>query len=138
MPTSKRKMDRKRWKKTKITGKRSNDRLGLKTKEKPQTHVQKYINVYGRWLSQRFSQSVERKMYQRRQRTSGFDAIERDALYSRISESTIPKNGRTGKTGRRKVEKRKGKRFKGWVIVAGRWHMGLSDFTDKQPCCFFR
>ena len=37
MPTSKRKMNRKRWKKTKITGKRSNDRLGLKTKEKPQT-----------------------------------------------------------------------------------------------------
>ena len=70
--------------------------------------------------------------------TSGFDAIERDALYSRISESTIPKNGRTGKTGRRKAEKRKGKRFKGWVIVAGRWHMGLSDFTDKQPRCFFR
>ena len=34
MPTSKRKMNRKRWKKNKITGKRSNDRLGLKTKEK--------------------------------------------------------------------------------------------------------
>ena len=30
MPTSKRKMNRKRWEKTKITGKRSNDRLGFK------------------------------------------------------------------------------------------------------------
>ena len=80
-------------KKTKITGKRSNGRLGLKTKEKPQSHAQRYINVYGRWLSKRFSQSVERKMYQRRQRALGFDAIERDALYSRICESTVPKNG---------------------------------------------
>ncbi len=123
--------------KTKITGKRSNDRLGLKTKEKPQSHVQRYINVYGRWLSQRLSQSVERKMYQRRQGTSGFDAIERDALFSRISESAVPKNGRTSKTRRRKVGKRKEKRFKGWAIVAGHWHMGLSVFTDKQSCCFF-
>ena len=29
MPTSKRKMNRKRWKQPKITGKRPNDRLGL-------------------------------------------------------------------------------------------------------------
>ena len=33
MPTSKRKMNRKRWKQPKITGKRSNDRLGLNSKE---------------------------------------------------------------------------------------------------------
>ena len=137
MPTSKRKMNRKRWKKTKITGKRSNDRLGVKTKENPQSHAQRYINVYGRWLSERFSQSVERKMYQRRQRALGFDAIERDALYSRICESTVPKNGRIGKTGRRKVERRKEETLKGWAIVAGHWHMGLSVFTDKQPRRFF-
>ena len=31
MPTNKRKMNRKRWKKTKITSKRSNDRLGFNT-----------------------------------------------------------------------------------------------------------
>ena len=62
--------------------------------------IDKYINevtsnnVYGRRLSQRLPQGVERKMYQRRQGALGFDAIERDALFSRISESAVPKNGR--------------------------------------------
>jgi hypothetical protein len=96
-----------------------------KQRNKPKSHVQRYNNVYGRWLSERFSQSLERKMYQRRQRTSGFDAIERDALFSRISESTVPKNGRIGKTGRRKVERRKEETLKGWAIVASHWYMGL-------------
>ena len=38
MPTNKRKMNRKRWKKTKITSKRSNDRLGFNTFVNKQKH----------------------------------------------------------------------------------------------------
>ena len=100
--------------------------------------IDKYINevtpnnVYGRRLSQRLPQSVERKMYQRRRRTLGFDAIERDALFSRICESAVPKNGRTGKAGRREVEKRKEEALKGWAIATGHWHTDLSEFTDER------
>ncbi|PXX22280.1 hypothetical protein EJ73_01270 [Hoylesella shahii DSM 15611 = JCM 12083] len=100
--------------------------------------IDKYINkvtsnnVYGRRLSQRLPQSVERKMYQRRQGALGFDAIERDALFSRISESAVPKNGRASKAGRREVERRKEKALKGWAIATGHWHTDLSEFTDEQ------
>ena len=100
--------------------------------------IDKYINevtpnnVYGRRLSQRLPQSVERKMYQRRQGTLGFDAIERDALFSRISESAVPKNGRASKAGRREVERRKEETLKGWAIATGHWHTDLSEFTDEQ------
>jgi hypothetical protein len=100
--------------------------------------IDKYINevtpnnVYGRRLSQRLPQGVERKMYQRRQGTSGFDAIERDVLFSRISESAVPKNGRASKAGRREVERRKEEALKGWAIATGHWHTDLSEFTDEQ------
>jgi len=100
--------------------------------------IDKYINevtsnnVYGRRLSQRLPQGVERKMYQRRQGALGFDAIERDALFSRICESAVPKNGRASKAGRREVERRKEKALKGWAIATGHWHTDLSEFTDEQ------
>ena len=100
--------------------------------------IDKYINevtpnnVYGRRLSQRLPQGVERKMYQRRQGTSGFDAIERDVLFSRISESAVPKNGRASKAGRREVERRKEEALKGWAIATGHWYTDLSEFTDEQ------
>ena len=89
-------------------------------------------NVYGRRLSQRLPQGVERKMYQRRRGALGFDAIERDALFSRICESAVPKNGRTSKAGRREVERRKEEALKGWAIATGHWHVDLSEFTDEQ------
>ena len=100
--------------------------------------IDKYINevtpnnVYGRRLSQRLPQGVERKMYQRRRGTLGFDAIERDALFSRICESAVPKNGRASKTGRREVERRKEEALKGWAIATDHWHTDLLEFTDEQ------
>ena len=82
-------------------------------------------NPYGRRLSQRFPQRVEREMYESQRE----NAV--DALYSRISESSVPANGRFSESGRREIESRKKEALKGWAIATGNWHTDLSAFTNQ-------
>ena len=82
-------------------------------------------NPYGRRLSQRLPQRVEREMYENQRE----NAV--DALYSRISESSVPANGRFSESGRREIESRKKEALKGWAIATGNWHTDLSAFTNQ-------
>ena len=82
-------------------------------------------NPYGRRLSQRLPQRVEREMYESQRE----NAV--DALYSRISESSVPANGRFSESGRREIESRKKEALKGWAIATGNWHTDLSAFTNQ-------
>lgn len=82
-------------------------------------------NPYGRRLSQRLPQRVEREMYEKQRE----NAV--DALYSRISESSVPANGRFSESGRREIESRKKEALKGWAIATGNWHTDLSAFTNQ-------
>ena len=82
-------------------------------------------NPYGRRLSQRLPQRVEREMYESQRE----NAV--DALYSRISESSVPANGRFSESGRREIESRKKEALKGWAIATGNWHTDLSAFTTQ-------
>lgn len=81
-------------------------------------------NPYGRRLSQRLPQRVEREMYEKQRE----NAV--DALYSRISESSVPANGRFSESGRREIESRKKEALKWWAIATGNWHTDLSAFTN--------
>ena len=54
-----------------------------------------------------------------------------DALYSRICESAVPKNGRTSAEGRRKIEARKEELLEGWAKASGNWHESVADFTSN-------
>ena len=82
-------------------------------------------NPYGRRLSQRLPQRVEREMYESQRE----NAV--DALYSRISESSVPANGRFSESGRREIESRKKEALKGRAIATGNWHTDLSAFTNQ-------
>ena len=85
-------------------------------------------NPYGRRISQRLPQSVERKMLESKRE----NAI--DALFSRISERAVSPNRRKLAQGRREIEEKKKELLKGWAIAAGKWHTDISDFTDdKEP-----
>lgn len=81
-------------------------------------------NPYGRRLSERLPQRVERKLYERARE----NAV--DALFSRASESAVAPNGRTREEGRREVEERKKKALEAWAKATGNWHTELTDFTD--------
>lgn len=89
-------------------------------------------NPYGRRLSERLPQRVERKMYQGRREASGFDASKVDALFSRICESAVPANGRFGKDGRRKAETIKEKALKGWAMASGCWYTDFSTLIGNN------
>lgn len=82
-------------------------------------------NPYGRRLSERLPQRVERAMYERARENA------LDALFSRISESAVRPHERTRASGRRAVEERKKELLKQWAIATGNWHTDLSDFTDS-------
>ena len=82
-------------------------------------------NPYGRRLSERLPQAVERRMYERTRE----NAI--DALYSRASESAIPANERTGAAGKRAVEAKKKELLEQWAKATGNWHTDLKDFTEN-------
>ena len=57
-----------------------------------------------------------------------------DVLFSRISESAVPKNERAGAEGKRRIEEKKKELLKKWAIATGNWHTSVSDFTDaKEP-----
>ena len=54
-----------------------------------------------------------------------------DALYSRICESAVAKNGRVSAEGRRRVEAKKEELLEKWAKAAGKWHESIADFTDN-------
>ena len=92
------------------------------------------LNPFGRRLSQRLPQAVERRMYGVSRKDATGDAGKWDALYSRICEASVRPNERFGKAGRRAIEERKKEVLKAWAIATGNWHTDLSDFTDsKEP-----
>ena len=96
--------------------------------------INKYIedatpaNPFGRRISQRLPQRMERALRQ------GARTNAVDALFSRISENSVPANGRFSEAGRRAIEERKKELLKGWAIATGNWHTDLKDFTnDTEP-----
>lgn len=88
-------------------------------------------NPYGRRISQRVPQKMERRLHEGN-RTNAIDA-----LFTRISESAVGKAGEKleGNRGSRERAKEKKKELlKGWAIATGNWHTDISDFTnDKEP-----
>ena len=57
-----------------------------------------------------------------------------DVLFSRISESAVPKNERAGAEGKRRIEEKKKELLKKWAIATGNWHTSVSDFdVDETP-----
>ena len=83
-------------------------------------------NPYGRRLSQRLPQAVERALY------ASERASKVDALFSRISESAVGKNERTRPSGRRAIEEKKKEILTAWAKATGNWHTDISDFTDED------
>ena len=81
-------------------------------------------NPYGRRLSERLPQGVERKMYEGTRE----NAI--DALYSRVCESTVRPNERVSASGRRAIEEKKKELLEQWAKASGNWHTDIKDFTD--------
>ena len=82
-------------------------------------------NPYGRRLSERLPQAVERAMYERARENA------LDALFSRISESAVRPHERTRASGRRAIEERKKELLELWAKATGNWHTDISDFTDS-------
>ena len=96
--------------------------------------IDKYIddgtpkNPYGRRISQRLPQEVERGLYE------GARTNIVDALLSRICEGAVPKTRRNSPSERRRIVDAKNEALKGWAIASGNWHTNLSDFTnDEKP-----
>ena len=82
-------------------------------------------NPYGRRLSERLPQRVERALYER-ERSCAIDA-----LFSRASESAVPANERSGASGKRAVEAKKRELIERWAKATGNWHTDLNEFTDN-------
>ena len=70
-------------------------------------------NPYGRRLSERLPQRVERTLYDRAKE----NAI--DALYGRAAESAVSPHERVSATGRRAIEKRKKEALEQWAKATG-------------------
>ena len=83
-------------------------------------------NRYWRPLSKRLPQGVERGM-RKGERTGAVDA-----LFSRICESSVPKNGRTRPEAKRRIEEKKKELLKKWAIATGNWHTDVSDFDVAE------
>ena len=83
------------------------------------------LNPFGRRISQRLPQKLERKLLE------GARTNIVDALFSRISESAVPSSRRASEEGRREIEERKKEALKGWAIATNNWYTDLSAFTDE-------
>ncbi len=83
-------------------------------------------NPYGRRLSERLPQRVERALYDR----TPENAV--DALFSRIYESSVRPDERTRPSGRRAIEEGKKKALEQWAKASGHWHTDLREFTDDE------
>lgn len=85
-------------------------------------------NPHGRRISERVPQKMERGLHAG-ERTGAIDA-----LFSRICESSVPANGRTGAEARRRIEAKKEECLEAWARATGHWHEGISDFvTETEP-----
>jgi hypothetical protein len=82
-------------------------------------------NPYGRRLSERLPQRVERKGIS----LQSLSAV--DALYGRAVESAVSPHERVSAQGRRAIEERKKEALEQWAKATGNWHADLSDFTDS-------
>lgn len=80
---------------------------------------------YGRRVSERLPQRVERKMLE------GKRGDEVEALISRVSESSIPANERAREATRGGIAEAKKILLEKWAKAAGKWHTELSDFTNE-------
>lgn len=81
---------------------------------------------YGRRVSERLPQRVERKMLE------GKRGDEVEALISRVSESSIPANERAREATRGGIAEAKKILLEKWAKAAGKWHTELSDFTNES------
>lgn len=99
--------------------------------------INKYIdestpkNPFGRRISQRVPQEMERSLHE------GTRTNAVDALFTRISESAVGDAGtklarnRSEREGAKEIKKGL---LKGWAIATGNWHTGIHDFTnDSEP-----
>ena len=82
-------------------------------------------NPYGRRLSERLPQRVERKSIS----LQILSAV--DALYGRASESAVSPHERVSAQGRRAIEERKKEALEQWAKATGNWHTDINDFTDS-------
>lgn len=80
---------------------------------------------YGRRVSERLPQRVERKMLE------GKRGDEVEALFTRASESSIPANERAREATRGGIAEAKKSLLEKWAKASGHWHTELSDFTDE-------
>lgn len=84
-------------------------------------------NPYGRRISQRVPQAMERALHEGN-RTNAVDA-----LFTRISESTVGGTGAKLARDRSQREATKAKKrelLKGWAIATGHWYTDISSLTD--------
>lgn len=99
--------------------------------------INKYIdestpkNTFGRRISQRVPQKMERSLHE------GTRTNAVDALFTRISESAVGDAGtklarnRSEREGAKEIKK---ELLKGWAIATGNWHTDIHDFTnDTAP-----
>ena len=87
-------------------------------------------NPYERPISKRLPTRALQKM-RGGERTGSIDA-----LFSRICESTVGKDGKTLPRAEREraIEEKKKELLKKWAIATGNWHTDVSDFSDgKEP-----
>ena len=87
-------------------------------------------NPYERPISKRLPARALQKM-RGGERTGSVDA-----LFSRICESTVGKDGKTLPRAEREraIEEKKKELLKKWAIATGNWHTDVSDFSDgKEP-----
>ena len=80
-------------------------------------------NPFGRRLSERLPQRVERTMFEGRRENA------LDALYSRVSESTVAPNERVSAEGKRKIEETKKELLTQLAKATGNWHTNLSELV---------
>lgn len=78
-------------------------------------------NPYGRRISQRLPQRVERTLYARAE-TDGIHA-----LISRAAESAVPKAQRDGREGARRVEEKKKEIVRAYAKAKGIWYENIED-----------
>ena len=85
-------------------------------------------NPYERPISKRLPARALQKM-RGGERTGSIDA-----LFSRISESAVGKDGKALSRAEREraIEEKKKELLKKWAIATGNWHTDIADFTDQR------
>lgn len=85
-------------------------------------------NPYERPISKRLPARALQKM-RGGERTGSIDA-----LFSRICESAVGKDGKAlpGAERERAIEKKKKELLKKWAIATGNWYTDIADFTDQR------